>query len=223
MGRCNVKYCNKCKIETDYSENICPLCQNVIEGSTDSVFPFIPDPYKENKMFFKILILVCILVSLCCIFLDIIIPIEVNFSVFVIAGIICLLLLLKIGLTKRYNISKTILWQVIIVSLLSFLWDYFTGFYKWSITYVIPIVCVIGSLNIIFLLKIFKIYIEDYLIYFIIVALLGFVPILFLVFNLVTTDIPSLICIFISAILFILMIVFKKNDIIDELRRRLHI
>ena len=115
------------------------------------------------------------------------------------------------------------MWQVIIVSLLSFLWDYFTGFYKWSITYVIPIVCVIGSLNIIFLLKIFKIYIEDYLIYFIIVALLGFVPILFLVFNLVTTDIPSLICIFISAILFILMIVFKKNDIIDELRRRLHI
>lgn len=218
-----MKYCNKCKIETDYSENVCPLCQGVITGSSESVFPFIPDPYKENKLFFKILMLVCILVSLISIFLDIIIPTKANFSIFVVSGVVCFLLILKIGLAKRYNISKTILWQVIIISFLSFLWDYFNGFYKWSITYVIPIVCVIGSLNIIFLLKIFKKYIEDYLIYFIIVALLGFVPILFLVFDLVTTDIPSLICIFISAILFILMIVFKKNDIIDELRRRLHI
>lgn len=218
-----MKYCNKCKIETDYSENICPLCQNVITGSSESVFPFIPDLYKENKLFFKILMLVCILVALISVFLNIIIPTKVNFSIFVVCGIVCFLLILKIGLAKRYNISKTILWQVVIVSVLSFLWDYFNGFYKWSITYVIPIVCVIGSLNIVFLLKIFKKYIEDYLIYFIIVALLGFVPIIFLTLNLVTTDIPSLICIFISAILFILMIVFRKNDIIDELRRRLHI
>lgn len=218
-----MKRCDKCKIDTDYSENICPLCQNVIEGKSDSVFPFIPDPYKENKLFFKILILSCLLISIVAIFLDIIIPTNIHFSIFVICGILCLLLVLKIGLAKRYNISKTILWQVIIISFLCFLWDYFTGFYKWSITYVIPILCAIGSLNLVFLLKIFKVYIEDYLIYFIIVALLGFVPIIFLVLDLVTTDIPSLICIFISSVLFVLMIIFKRNDVIDELRRRLHI
>lgn len=218
-----MKYCDKCKMETDYEDDICPLCQNVLKGHSQSIFPNIPNLYKENKKFFYYLSSICVLISVVAIFIDIVIPTKVNFSMFVICGIICLLIILKNGINKHYNLSKTTVWQILIISILSFLWDYFTGYHKWSITYVIPIICLVGSINIVLLLKLLKLYVEDYLIYFIIVALLGLVPIVFLVLNLVTTNIPSLICIFINAILFILLIVYKKVEVIEELKRRLHI
>lgn len=221
-----MKYCDKCKITTDYDSNLCPLCQNIIsdtEMQEESIFPLVPNIYKENKLFFKILVLVCVLSSALVIFLDILIKPKVHFSIFVICGIICLLIILKIGINKKHNISKNTLIQIIVISLLSYIWDYFTGYKKWSITFVIPILSLVGSINIILLVKIFKLYIEDYLIYVLIITFLGLIPIIFLVLNLVITDIPSLICIFINGLLLVLFIIFKRNEVFDELKRRLHI
>lgn len=42
---------------------------------------------------------------------------------------------------------KSILYQVVVVCVLTTLWDYWTGWHGWSIDYVIPITCVVAMLG----------------------------------------------------------------------------
>ena len=47
------------------------------------------------------------------------------------------------GYLKRYNLLKNAMWQLLIVSIGSILWDIFTGWHRWSVDLVLPLVCLI--------------------------------------------------------------------------------
>ena len=131
-----MKYCDKCKVSVISSADKCPLCQGIIEeGPADDVFPYVPTIYKKYHFFFRLLVFVSAMISGLCIFINALFPTEVYWSLFVLAAFACLLLLLRISIGNYKNIPKTILWLVVAISLLSLLWDYFTGWHGWSITY----------------------------------------------------------------------------------------
>lgn len=216
-------YCSKCKVHIESNHKLCPLCQNKLEGTGEEVYPFVPTPMKRYSTFFKILLICSVLISLLMIFLDIIIPTKHHFSIYVIAGLLCLFIFLKISLTRRENLPRSILFQVISLGIIVTLWDYFTGFRGWSITYVIPIVCIVGSIDMLILAKVMKLYIDEQLIYFLDIFLLGLVPTIFLITNIVDTNIPSLICIFLNTVAFFLVLILRWDMVIEEIKRRFHI
>lgn len=223
-GGGKMKFCNKCKVSLNDNNDKCILCSSQVDGgNTDSVFPYVPTIYKEYGMFFKLLILISIICCSGCIFLDFLFPTNTNWSLFVVLGFICLFILLKIALFKRYNLPKRIVFQVVIISLLSIIWDYCTGWNRWSITFVVPIICSVASIDMVIIAKVLRLYIEDYLIYFILIALFGLVSILFIVFNWVSNVYPSYICIFLNLISFTMLIVLNFESVVRELNRRLHI
>lgn len=219
-----MKFCSKCKVSLNDKNDKCILCSSHLNnGSTDTVFPYVPMVYKEYQLFFKLLLIISFVCCSGCAFINFLISKKISWSLFVILGFICLLILLRNAISKRYAFPKKILSQVVIISLLSFIWDYFTGWHLWSISFVIPIVCSIASIDMVIIVKLLRLYIEDYLVYFLFVALFGFVPILFILFNLVSTNYPSYICIFLNFLSFVILSVLNFEDVISELKRRLHI
>ncbi len=218
-----MKYCDKCKVKIEGPADKCPLCQGIITGEeSEGLFPYVPTVYKKYSIFFRLLIFISLVVSIVCIFINLLRPSETFWSLFVAAGFACLILILRIAINKRYNIPKTILWQVLVISLLSVLWDYFTGLHGWSITFVIPIICLVGSIDMAIIVKVMKIYTKDCLFYFLLTMFLGLVPAIFWVTDIVSFIYPSMICFFLNLLSLIAMFVFAWDAVLEELKRRLH-
>ena len=217
-----MRICKKCNLKFKTDLDICPLCQNKLIGKKEeNVFPFIPNIYKKYFTFFKILLFISIIISLICITIDLMID-KYHFSIFVILGFICLFIILKTAFNNKDSLFKSILWQLVILSTLSVIWDYFTGFHYWSITYVIPILCIICSVNLAILSIILKNYLEEELFYFICIALIGVVPFIFIIIG-IPNRIPSIISILLNLICFVSLLIFKFKDVKEELKRRMHI
>ena len=217
-----MRICKKCNLRIKTDSDICPLCQNKLIGKKEeNVFPLIPNIYKKYFTFFKILLFISFIISLLCITVDLMIN-KYHFSLFVILGFICLFIILKTAFNNKESIFKSILSQLIILSCLSILWDYFTGFHHWSITYVIPILCIICSINLAILSIVLKDYLEQEIFYFICTILIGIIPLLFIVID-IPNKIPSVISVLFNLICFITLLIFKFKDVKEELKRRMHI
>ena len=217
-----MRICKKCNLKIKTDSDICPLCQNKLIGKKEeNVFPLIPNIYKKYFTFFKILLFISFIISLLCITVDLTIN-KYHFSLFVILGFICLFIILKTAFNNKESIFKSILSQLIILSCLSILWDYFTGFHRWSITYVIPILCIICSINLAILSIVLKDYLEQEIFYFICTILIGIIPLLFIVID-IPNKIPSVISVLFNLICFITLLIFKFKDVKEELKRRMHI
>ena len=217
-----MRICKKCNLKIKTDSDICPLCQNKLIGKKEeNVFPIIPNIYKKYFTFFKILLFISFVTSLLCIAVDLMIN-KYHFSLFVILGFICLFIILKTAFNNKESIFKSILSQLIILSCLSILWDYFTGFHHWSITYVIPILCIICSINLAILSIVLKDYLEQEIFYFICAILIGIIPLLFIAID-IPNKIPSVISVLFNLICFITLLIFKFKDVKEELKRRMNI
>lgn len=217
-----MRICKKCNLKIKTDSDICPLCQNKLIGKKEeNVFPIIPNIYKKYFTFFKILLFISFVTSLLCIAVDLMIN-KYHFSLFVILGFVCLFIILKTAFNNKESIFKSILSQLIILSCLSILWDYFTGFHHWSFTYVIPILCIICSINLAILSIMLKDYLEQEIFYFICTILIGIIPLLFIVID-IPNKIPSVISVLFNLICFITLLIFKFKDVKEELKRRMHI
>lgn len=217
-----MRICKKCNLKIKTDSDVCPLCQNKLIGKKEgNVFPFIPNIYKKYFTFFKILLFISFIISLICITIDLIIN-KYHFSVFVVLGFICLFIILKTAFNNKESLSKSILIQLIILIILSIIWDYFTGFHYWSITYVIPILCIICSINFLILSMILKNYFEEEMFYFICIVLIGIIPLIFIIIG-IPNKIPSVISILLNLICFISLLIFRFKAVKEELKRRMHI
>jgi hypothetical protein len=98
------------------------------------------------------------------------------------AGILCMWISMFFIMRKKDNIPKTIIWQVVLIGVLSVLWDRSMGWIGWSIDYVIPTVCVGAMIVMAISAKMLRIGVRDLIIYLFVDGIFGFVPIIFIGF-----------------------------------------
>lgn len=221
-----MKSCVKCNVSISGSFEKCPLCQNTLisNGQVESdIFPFIPIVKYEHNMLYRILQLSSVFIAIVSLSINWKIPYNGFWSLFVIAGIACLWLGISIAVRKRHNIMKNMIYQVTIISILSLLWDIFTGWHGWSIDFVIPIVFASAMLSIPILGRILKIKTEDYLVYLILLILYGIIPTIFILCDLNSIVYPSLTCIAGSLFSLAALFIFEGANIAEELKRRMHL
>lgn len=221
-----MKYCNKCKTHITGSLTYCPLCQSelvVIDEKVEELYPMAYESDAANYMILKIFAFISVVVSILSVFMNIIIPTKVWWSLIVVATFICLWISLSIAISKHKNILKYLLHQSIIISLFSIFLDYFTGRYGWSINFVIPVIFTLAMIVMYILSKILRLQAGEYMIYLLLDALFGIIPILFLVTDSVKYTVPSFICILVSLISVTALIIFEGRTMMSELKRRLHI
>lgn len=218
-------YCKNCKTHLAGNYKRCPLCQGDLTGEAnpaENVFPVIHPSKAENHALITRLAFATVVITAVCIAVNLIVPAGGWWFLFVIGGFCSFWLSLILVLKKRKNIPKTILWQVILLSLMAFAWDYFTGFQGWSLNYVLPILCTNAMIAMSVIAKIRKLDIQNYILYLIIDCAFGIMSFVLLVTGRIQLIIPTAIC-FASTIIFLAaLLFFEGKALYAEIQRRFH-
>lgn len=221
-----MQYCTHCKVNIRGDHTACPLCVSILEekgNPEQEVFPYIPTIYQEFNMFIRIMMMVSIIGVVASLAVNMIFTKDSLWSVLVVSGVVSMWISLFFIIRNKNNIAKTILWQVGIISILSFLWDRSMGWYGWSLDYVIPTACVLAMIVMAVGAKILKIGVRDLIIYLLIDAIFGFIPAVFIIFGWVNVLYPSVICVGVSIISLSALILFEGENMKIELNKRMHI
>jgi hypothetical protein len=222
----SMQNCSHCKVSIKGEYPLCPLCGSILEDKGDpkeDVFPHIPTIYQEFNLFIRILILISIIGVVASFAVNMIFTKDSLWSVLVAAGVLSMWISLFFIIRNKNNIAKTILWQVGIIGILSFIWDRSMGWYGWSLDYVIPSSCVLAMIVMAVGAKILKIGVRDLIIYLLIDVVFGFVPAVFIIFGWVNVLFPSVICVGVSIISLSALILFEGDSMKAELNKRMHI
>ena len=220
-----MQYCEHCKVHVRSNRKYCPLCQNTLSGTgseQEEIFPVIPVTY-QNNLILRIMIFISVSIVVICIAINTMFPVDVNWSMFIIAGILCMWISLAMVIRKRHNIPKSIMWQVAVISILAVIWDMGIGWRGWSLDYVIPIACVVTMIVMYVTAKIMRLGVRDFIIYLLLDGLFGIIPVLFLAFNALNVMYPSIICVTVSVLSLSAIIVFEGENIKEELDKRMHL
>jgi hypothetical protein len=148
---------------------------------------------------------------------------QLGWSIFVAAGLVSLWISYWAANKRMKNIPKNIFAQLVVLSIMEIVWDVFTGFHKWSVSFVIPIMfsCSIVALTVFSLVR--KLRPPDYMLILFIINIISICSLLLIIFNLVTVIYPALVCFTFSVISSARIIVFEGKSLLSELKRRMHI
>lgn len=233
-----LKYCNHCKVVVRGSDEICPLCRNPMpmsegegldlltlieeEELARDVFPYVK-PNNVQHLAFRILTFVSIAAIVIILLLKWLLVSAVAWPWFAIIGIVSMWLVVVTILRKKRNISKTIVWQVLILSLAALVLDRTGGFQGWSLNYAIPIILICAQLTMTTLALIFSLKPRDFVMYVILGALMGLVPLIFIWAGWVRTILPSALSAGASALFLAAVLLFQGKVVFHELQKRFHV
>lgn len=222
-----MQYCRQCHIHLRGNRKRCVLCGKTLASADcqtgcEEVFPEIPPTY-ERHLALRILVFISVCAIAVSFAFEMMIPTAINWPLFIIFGLISTWLGFIVVLWKRHNIPKTILWQVVTVSLLSVFWDWQTGWRGWSLEYFIPIIYVAAEMVMYITARAMKIRTREYITYALLDGMFGIIPILFIVFHLVDVLYPSIVCVTVSIIFLAGIFIFQGENIVKELKKKTHI
>ncbi|GHU72782.1 hypothetical protein AGMMS49992_09480 [Clostridia bacterium] len=218
--------CEFCKVDLPGAQSRCPLCQNTPVGMPDGSINRFPELRESRTALSRVLLMWIAFGSVCgaavCVAVNLIIPSKGWWSLFVVAGIVSTWIEFAIAMKKRRNLPKSIIWQVITVSLIAFIWDMVTGRHGWALDYVLPILGASGMLALTVVGKVRKLDIQDYILYLSIACIFGIISFVLVLTGTVNTVIPSAInfCASIAFLAFLLF--FEGKALLAEVQRRLH-
>lgn len=227
-----MKYCTKCKIYVGDESDWCPLCQNRLKKSEDapkyqsstegSIFPKLPNPSEVYHLCVRILLMVSVIAAVVASVVNYYVRSRGAWSLIVIAAIVCGWIVAAITMRKRKSILKTILWQMVIISVICVLWDVFTHWHGWSVDFVLPIMYMAVMVTMFILNKVLRLQTQDYLIYGLMAGLFALIPLILMLTGLVRHALPSVLCLAVSVVFLAILFIFHGSAMVDELRRRSH-
>lgn len=221
-----MQYCEKCKVSVKGNEKRCPLCQGDLQGEgvkEEQIFPVISPYIYPHRGMLRLILFISMVVIAISIAMNLSFHQRGFWSVFIIAGIGSLWITFAIVVKKKNNIPKSIIWQVAVISILAFVWDYMTGYVGWSIDFVIPILCTCAMIALAVIARIMKLRIEDYIVYILIDAFFGIIPLILFFCGMITIVYPTAVCVGASIVSLSALFLFEGKALKAELIRRLHL
>lgn len=189
--------------------------------------PAYPDKKEQtelSKKLFQYFSFLCIVGITLTFGINSIIATGIYWAIFV-TGLICSTWVVFVaGFKKRHNLLKNGMWEMLLITVGCVLWDVATNWKGWSIGYVFPIaiICIIGFM--LTTIKIQKLNTKEYIVYLLMAGTYGtIVPFVFLLTNIVKNTILSLICVMFSFLLLVALVIFKKEEVMQEMHKKFHI
>lgn len=218
-------YCKQCGFNITGTGKKCPFCQGDLAGEPDgeNVYPEIPLKGWKSTLIIRLFALGTIIAAAICVALNYCRQEYGWWSVFVVAGLLSVWIAVGIAIKKHGNPLKAVLWQVCVGSVLILAWDYWTGFWGWSLDFVIPILYTCSLFAMSLLILFMRLKPQDYLVYLGWNLLLGLIPLFMLFFGGLRVVYPSVICVLVSIVGFAVLILFKGTALRAEVVRRFHL
>ncbi|MER2063711.1 MAG: DUF6320 domain-containing protein [Alkalibacterium sp.] len=222
-----MKHCPECNANIKGDWPNCPLCQTPLketklEPKEPSDFPEVPLKFNRKKVQ-KVLSLSSVLMILLYFVAHFIWRFQFFNLEYVLFGIMIMWLMMLVIIRKRRNIVKGIVYILILFSLLSLYFDYVNGWLGWSLTFVIPILCISALLSMFISIQVVDLRAEDYVLYLQLAAIMGLIPAVFLLMDWVVFALPSLMSVVFSLIMSVAVFFKHRQAVITELEKRMHV
>lgn len=218
-------HCERCKIEIRTDHGCCPLCHGGLSGTVrkeDAIFPSIP-PKKERQItFLSMLTFCCVLAFIFSYVVNHIITPQNKWFIYVTGGAFFVWIAAAWGRSKIRNLLKNTIWQVFILGIEMGICDVFIGWKGWSVDFGLPALIGASMIFNLILTMIKKFPASEYMIYLLMNGILGLLPLLFIQVHLVKVILPSMICSGLAMILLASLVIFKWQQVINELEKNFH-
>lgn len=181
-------------------------------------------PNYEGRKFFSRFSFICIAIVVIAVMADMIAAPEWLWSTFVGAGVLSMWLALMIGYTKRHNLLKNAMWQLLVVTLGCIVWDIFVGWRGWSVNIILPCACMLIEVSMLVISKIQSHSPREYMIYYVMAAGYSIVlPTLLRLLGIITMRVPTVLCVGCSFLFLLALIVFRGREFKEEMHKKFHV
>lgn len=220
-----MRICRHCgvKIQNDFAR--CPLC-DMQTVKTDDEFS-LDYPYVKSRFGRKLLVR---LITFCTVVLiaasllvDHLVPTDSKWAFITAAALVYGWISAINVLWRIPNPASIIFCQLISAGLFCFAVDFVTGFYRWSVNYVVPSLIIAASLALTIMITVRPQKYRVYVIYQLITAVLGVLSILLWVLGYSKVEWPTEAAAFISVLCFLAVTFFSARKTENELKKRFHV
>lgn len=175
---------------------------------------------KIGKKIFQSFSFFCVALAVISCMLNYMLDEAIEWAGFVSAGCFCTWLVVAVGYKKRRNLLKNSMWQLLIITGISVLWDRYTGWRGWSVNFIVPLAALVVLCSIPVIANVRHLEQEEYLFYLVQASAFGMIPLILLVTNTVSIPYPSIICGGISFLTFVWLFIFRGEEFIQEIQKK---
>ena len=176
---------------------------------------------KENQRIVQTFSFLCLAVAVICGMINIMTAGILNWSWFAGAGCACAWLVVMVAYSKRRNILKNEIWQLLLISVIAILWDRFTGWRGWSVDFILPFGVLAVQFSVPVIARVNRLKREEYLFYLVQACIAGLIPMILAWTGVVKFVYPSVICAGISILTLAALFIFCKKDTLREFHKKL--
>ena len=176
---------------------------------------------KENQRIVQTFSFLCLAVAVICGMINIMTAGTLNWSWFAGAGCVCAWLVVMVAYSKRRNILKNEIWQLLLISVIAILWDRFTGWRGWSVDFILPFGVLSVQFSVPVIARVNRLKREEYLFYLVQACIAGLIPMILAWTGVVKFVYPSVICAGISILTLAALFIFFKKDTLREFHKKL--
>lgn len=190
----------------------------------EAEFPEVKKTKELEMKVYKMFTFLCLIAIVFMIDLDFSYRPTVRWTLFSAGGVASMWLASTIGFFKRYNLLKNAMWQLVIMTAVSILWDYLTGWRGWSVDFVVPIVSMAILLFMTVIATVQKWPPKEYMVYLVMASTYGLVlPLLLLVFGALRLRLPSMVGIAVCFLFLAGILLFKWKEFREEMHKKFHV
>jgi hypothetical protein len=221
-----MRYCDRCKVEVLDNTEYCPLCHSVlqVEGE-DNSFDFFPDVYKKKKISSIVasMFLFATFVSLIMgIYFDYVLNMNASVLFLVTAAFFYATIIMEFITRETGYLIQMFTYTIGGVALVLLL-DLYTGFYGWSVDYVLPGTIILVNIVLLILMAVNSRNWQGYMASQLIMIIIGLIPVVLINIGIVKNPIVSEIAFLSSLIVFLGTLILGGRTAREELKRRFHI
>ena len=176
---------------------------------------------KENQRIVQTFSFLCLAIAVACGVINFMTAGMLNWFWFAGAGCACAWLVVMVAYFKRRNILKNEMWQLLIISVIAILWDWFIGWRGWSVDFVLPFGALAVQFSIPVIAKVNRLEREEYLFYLVQAGVAGLIPIVLVWTGIVRLVYPSVVCAGISFLTVAALFIFCLKDTLQEFHKKL--
>ena len=219
-----MKYCSKCQMKVQNQLNNCPLCGQSLESVEFEIERDYPEQFTKKRRFSirKFIIFLAMVIISFSFISGIFQDFQWNWVLIITASTLYVTISAILGSRVKRNIGPNILTQVIGISALSIIIDYFLGYSGWSLDIIFPLDLMAGTTIITVMILLNPKRFTDLVIYQLMFGLMGIVILAMIYFQLILFRQIAIIGSYYTIITCVGLFFFADRQMIHELKKKFH-
>lgn len=219
-----MKYCSKCQMKVQNQLNNCPLCGQSLESVEFEIERDYPEQFAKKRRFSirKLIIFLAMVIISFSFISGIFQDFQWNWVLIITASTLYVTISAILGSRVKRNIGPNILTQVIGISALSIIIDYFLGYSGWSLDIIFPLDLMAGTTIITVMILLNPKRFTDLVIYQLMFGLMGIVILAMIYFQVILFRQIAIIGSYYTIITCVGLFFFADRQMIHELKKKFH-